>query len=73
MTYKWHVTGICNVDGNGWLCNANIVFQEFLEISRKCLCNVDNQELEGINGMTHYFTSYNEYLMDLDNTKLEIS
>ena len=73
MTYKWYVTGICNVDYNDRLCNINVGFQEFLEISRKYLCNVENQELNGINSMTHYSTSYNEYFMDLNSSKWEIS
>ena len=73
MTYKWYVTGIDNVDDNDWLCNVNIVFQEFLEISRKYLCNVDNQELNGINSMIHYLKLCKEYFMDLNSSKWEIS
>ena len=73
MTYKWYVTGACNVDDNDWICNSNIIFQEFLEISRKCVCNVDNQELNVINSMTHFGTSYDEYFMSLSNSKWEIS
>ena len=69
MTYKWCITGICNVDHNDWLCNVNTVFQEFLEISKKYLCNVKNQELNGINSMAHYLTMYNQYFMDLNSNE----